>query len=477
MSARLPLILWAIVAAGQPTARAQEVIATMAATADGELKASMAELASVREKIDAEKLPLSQRLSRAEAALIDAKRRAEDAARQRDTKNLDLTNARALVKVKQQEAAYVRSLLDEYFRNFEQSVTVAEAPLYRASLQRAIQAPENVNAAPVERLEAQLGFVRETVDRLFRARGGVAFEGQAVDTSGNVSKGTFVVVGPVAVFGSKDGKAAGVVTKRKPSNEPAVVPLPQADLTRAIKKLAAEGAGFLPVDPTLGGALNRLLHDNSVTYYFKKGGPIMWPILICFIAALGVVIERLLFLQTERHRRNAKAVAAFFDQVAQGATEAAARIAHNSKDYIARALGYALEHRGVSFDDALHKAISIEMHRYQRGTVVLDTIITAAPLLGLLGTVTGMMGSFGLLGENELGAPTAITGGIAEALIATACGLGIAIICLFPYNYLNRCCEVARHELEDAGSHLSLLLKRRAEDTGVALAGQVAAGK
>jgi len=454
----LSAVLLAALGAGRGLA--QDVIADIAQSADRDLKAAMTELTSARGKIDAEKLPLAQRLSRAEATLLDAKKRSEEAARSRDTKNLDLTNARALLKVKQQEAAYVRSLLEEYFRNFEQSVTVAEAPLYRASLQRAIQAPENINVAPVDRLKSQLDFVRTTVDRVFRARGGVSFEGQAVDMSGNVKKGKFVVVGPVAVFGATDGSAAGVVTKRKPSNEPAVVPLPKSDMTQAIQKLTAEGAGLLPVDPTLGGALNRLLHDNSVTYYFKKGGPIMWPILLCFIAALAVVVERLLFLQSERHRRNPRIVATFFEEVAKGATEAALRIAQDSKDFIARALGYAIEHRDVSYEEALHKAISTEMQRYQRGTVVLDTVITAAPLLGLLGTVTGMMASFGLLGENELGAPTAITGGIAEALIATACGLGVAILCLFPYNYVNRCCEIARHELEDAGARLSLLLKR-----------------
>ncbi len=84
-----------------------------------------------------------------------------------------------------------------------------------------------------------------------------------------------------------------------------------------------------------------------------------------------------------------------------------------------------------------------------------------APLLGLLGTVTGMIHAFGLLGESELGAPTAITGGIAEALIATGFGLAIAILALIPFNYLNSRLEEARHEIEDAASHLELLLMRR----------------
>jgi biopolymer transport protein ExbB len=85
--------------------------------------------------------------------------------------------------------------------------------------------------------------------------------------------------------------------------------------------------------------------------------------------------------------------------------------------------------------------------------------VTMAPLLGLLGTVTGMMGSFGMLGGAELSAPSQITGGIAEALIATAFGLGIAITALIPMNYLHQQAEKAKHEIEDASTHLEILMK------------------
>jgi biopolymer transport protein ExbB/TolQ len=99
-----------------------------------------------------------------------------------------------------------------------------------------------------------------------------------------------------------------------------------------------------------------------------------------------------------------------------------------------------------------------EMKRFRRGVSILDTVITLAPLLGLLGTVTGMMGSFSIIG-GELSAPGAITGGIAEALIATAFGLGIAITALIPFNYLNTRADEANHELDSAGAQLELLVR------------------
>jgi biopolymer transport protein ExbB len=191
---------------------------------------------------------------------------------------------------------------------------------------------------------------------------------------------------------------------------------------------------------------------------FLKGGPIMWPLLITSLVALTVVLERLSFIFSERKKRDPETVESILLAVEQGKTQEALLVAPHSEDFIARTLTYALTHREKSLSNALLRAANLELQRFNRGLSVLDTIITLAPLLGLLGTVTGMIHAFGLLGTQELAAPAAITGGIAEALIATAFGLGIAIISLIPFNYLNARLEEARHEIEDTASHLELLL-------------------
>ena len=125
---------------------------------------------------------------------------------------------------------------------------------------------------------------------------------------------------------------------------------------------------------------------------------------------------------------------------------------------MARILVYGLSKRAESFSNALLQAANQELKQFNKGLPVLDTAITVAPLLGLLGTVTGMIHTFGLLGNSELGAPVAITGGIAQALIATACGLIIAIMALIPFNYFNSHVEQVRHEIEDNSTRLELLL-------------------
>ena len=196
---------------------------------------------------------------------------------------------------------------------------------------------------------------------------------------------------------------------------------------------------------------------HSLLDLFHKGGPIMWPILACSLLALTVVFERLFFIVAEMSRRQPKLVDSMLDAVERRELELAMKLGRDSKDFVARTLAAALEHGAEkSIASALLRGAERELARYNRGLSVLDTIITLAPLLGLLGTVTGMMGSFGMLGGGELGAPTAITGGIAEALIATAFGLGVAITALIPFNYLNARLEGARRELQDAAAHIEI---------------------
>ena len=187
----------------------------------------------------------------------------------------------------------------------------------------------------------------------------------------------------------------------------------------------------------------------------------MWPILLASIIALTVVVERVIFVTQEKLRRQPQVVSEILARVERNDLAGAIQAGRGSSDFVARTLLYALEHRERSVSDALLRAAGRELQRYNRGLSILDTIITLAPLLGLLGTVTGMIHSFSLLGGSELGAPQAITGGIAEALIATAFGLAVTVLALIPFNTLNAELEKARHEIQDAASHVELFLAHR----------------
>ena len=193
---------------------------------------------------------------------------------------------------------------------------------------------------------------------------------------------------------------------------------------------------------------------------FLNGGPVMWPLLCCSIVTVATVLERLFFILREHSRRKPELVDQILERVEHHDLDGAIKIGSDNRDFVARVLTFALAHRAESFSSAVLRAANLELKQFNRGLAVLDTIITLAPLLGLLGTVTGMIHAFGLLGAQQLDAPEAITGGISQALLATAFGLGIAITALIPFNYLNSRLEEARHDIEDAATQLELHLEQ-----------------
>ena len=428
-----------------------------AAAAQADLDKSLKELAALRATIEQEKVPLNQELTVLETRLADLRRRQEDTARASDMRTLDINNMTAALKLRQDEMAYVSNLLDEYARGYEATLHVSELKEYSGVVETAKLARENRDLTLTEKLENQSDVLESSLKRVQSLLGGKRFEGEAIDPQGRVASGQFALVGPVALFAAGGG-VAGLALPQTGSFRAMVRPLEEA-MTAGIQQIVSSGEGLLPLDPSRGGALKEVLARGSLLHYFERGGPIMWPLLFVSLLAMTVIFERLVFLAREKRRRDRETVEAIIDHVSKGNVNAAIGAGKDSQDFVARALTYALEQREKSLSNALIRAGGLEMVRFNRGISILDTCITVAPLLGLLGTVTGMMGSFGMLGGGELSAPAQITGGIAEALIATCFGLGIAVTALLPMNYLHSQADRARHEMEDASNHLEILMK------------------
>lgn len=206
-----------------------------------------------------------------------------------------------------------------------------------------------------------------------------------------------------------------------------------------------------------GGAQENFLIDN-----FRKGGPVMWPILLVSIIGVTVVIERIFWWVGRWMRRDPKRIEKVFTAIEVGDVAEASRLSRDSRDPVLRMMWNGLNHQHASLQGALQVAAGIEIKRAGRFLVVMDTLVTLAPLLGLLGTIVGLMQAFGSLGNEEL-AIQAVTGGISIALIATACGLAIAIFSLVPFNFFTSRVSNLEFELQTAATNLEVMLEATAK--------------
>ena len=200
---------------------------------------------------------------------------------------------------------------------------------------------------------------------------------------------------------------------------------------------------------------------------FIKGGPVMYPLLACSILVLTVIIERALFWISVNMHRDRHLIDEVLELCRTGDWESVRMKTKGSKDFIIKILVTGIVHREFSMTKAMESAAAEEIRKLRRYMGVLDTMITVAPLLGIFGTVIGIIMSFEALGSAGIEHPQAVTAGIAQALITTATGLGIAILSVFPYNFFNLRIEKAVLNVEKYATSLEIVYEKLLQGFGV----------
>lgn len=193
---------------------------------------------------------------------------------------------------------------------------------------------------------------------------------------------------------------------------------------------------------------------------FLEGGMVMYPLLACSICVLTIIIERTIFWVILNRRHKRQLLSEILEICQQGDWEQVRIKTIGSKDYTIRVLVSGIVHREFSMTKAMEVAAIHEVVKMRRGMGILDTMITVAPLLGILGTVVGIILSFDMLATEGIQNPQAVTGGIAQALITTAAGLSIAILAVIPFNYFNVKVEQAVQSMEQYATSLEIVYEK-----------------
>ncbi len=417
---------------------------------------SVAELNQLREQAARETIPLSRKLSELEKELTDVRQKYQDTTRLLDSRALDLSNLRTEIKSRQQESSYLTNLLSDYVRNFESRLHIAEVGRYQEPLMAAKLATENSNLSGQEVFKAQAGLLETAIERLDDALGGARFEGTAVDPNGIVKPGTFVLAGPAALFQSNDGEIIGTAEQRLGSLEPAVIPFgAPEDADVAAQLISGNGGAFL-LDPTLGNAHKIEETQESFLAHVKKGGVVMYPIFALAGAAFLVALFKwlgMLFIRKPSQKR----IQALLDAIATHDKKAAVENAKAIKGPVGRMLQAGVEH----LKEPRELIEEIMYERVLAARLKLDSFLpfiaisaASAPLLGLLGTVTGIINTFKLITVFGSGDVKTLSGGISEALITTEFGLIVAIPSLLLHAFLSRKAKGVINQMEQAAVSL-----------------------
>jgi len=199
---------------------------------------------------------------------------------------------------------------------------------------------------------------------------------------------------------------------------------------------------------------------------FAAGGIVMWPLLVFSVIAIALIIERLIFW-FRLNRRQRKVIQDILRTYRQAPVDVYPKLKQNLNLPVARIFLEALEIEGASpkqFHLALASAMQAELPHLRRFSTVFATIISVSPLLGLLGTILGLIASFDAIQLGDIGANTgAVTGGISEALVSTAAGLVVAIGTLLFANLFRGLYKRQLALIQEYGGQLEILYEMHYE--------------
>lgn len=295
--------------------------------------------------------------------------------------------------------------------------------------------------------------------------------GSYVGRDGEDTEGSILTLGKfTAIY--RDGDEVGFL-KYSPESMRffALSQLPSGGIASDMKKYTLGKSDVVPVDISGGAALRTITHQTSLADQMRSGGPLVWPILAIALAVLGIVVYKFFFLNrvhgnTDKFMNEVNALAA------EGDWEKCKEIVnkHKGKNWpVINVIRDGLKARREdreTLESVLQEAILRELPRLEKGLAVLAVFGAIAPLLGLLGTVTGMIDTFRVITLFGTGDPKLMSGGISEALVTTEFGLAVAIPTMLFHTFLSRRVNNIVGDMEEKAVTLSNIIQKDRKQNG-----------
>jgi biopolymer transport protein ExbB len=412
-----------------------------------DLDTALTELSEVRGTIATDKIPMIREVSSLEDQVQQKSAELEKLLRLRDNNDLGLNRLRVQVEAIDAQNEYAAGLLDEFVRSFETRIDYSETQLYSEVAEEARLALDDSDMSQGDRFSKQIDVIGVAVERLEKLSGGYTFEGLALAPNGDIEKGTFAVFGPSVFFASSQSDLAGVTINKLNAAE-ASIAVPGAEFSAGIRQFVETGDGSIPADATLGKALKVAESRESLGEHLEKGGSVGVVILglgaICLLVGIFKFYEVTSFKTATPEEVQAVLVKIEAEDLS-GATATAESISGAGGSLLQTAVEHSDEKRGT-LEEILYERILAVRPKLERFLAFMSLTAAAAPLLGLLGTVTGMIKTFNLITIFGTGDAKSLSTGISEALVTTELGLVVAIPALIIHGLLSR---MARQKLGD----------------------------
>lgn len=451
-------LLWILLTAGAATAQDAREAARKAAAARAEVEARAAaveaEILADRTRLTAEVEQLEAEQARLEAQLaaIQARMATQERARER------LSDHWAQSELHFKEiSGNVRLAAKEVETLLHQSPLSAGRPDRLERVRPLVEPGYFPDIEDISSLAAAL------FDEIERAGQVTLAEGRFIGRDGQEADGTILTLGRFTAAYRTNEEAGFLTYSPESGRYVALAHLPRGGLGRSLAAYFRGESDRVPFDISAGGALRQVSHQASLWEQIQAGGPIVWPILGLAGLAFLIVVYKFVYLHAVHGKTN-KIMDRMNEVAAQGDWVEAERLLQGRRrSPVGHVLSAGLEVRHAdrqTQESVLQEAILNQLPKVERGMAVLAVLGAVAPLLGLLGTVTGMIDTFRVITLYGTGDPKLMSGGISEALVTTMLGLSVAIPIMLLHTFLSRRVDHIVGDMEERAVQLCNILQR-----------------